>query len=335
MTVRVGMVGAGRMAAVHASAFRSVAGADLVAVHDVDPERAAALARTSGAAAVPTIDDLVEECDAVLVCTWTSEHEAAVARAVTAGRAVFCEKPLAPSLARARSLTEVVRTAGVVNQVGLPLRWSPTFAVLRHLLADPGNGQILTATLHSEAPGRDGFAASWRGDVTKSGGGMLVEVGFHDIDLLEWLIAPADSVSAFVRPGAREGIEDGAAVTLRFGGGAVGALVTVWHDIPRRPQTRALSIVCENARFLVDAGTTWSLQVTGPGRRDLTLDAGELERRAVGLGLPIDAHGAFVRAVEDRVDATPSLADGLRVHQVIDAAYRSASRDGATVAVAG
>jgi myo-inositol 2-dehydrogenase/D-chiro-inositol 1-dehydrogenase len=78
-------------------------------------------------------DEVLDSCDAVYVCTWTSEHARQIEKAVARGLAVFCEKPLAFDLATAQRMAAMVAESGVVNQVGLVLRRSPAYLWAKHL----------------------------------------------------------------------------------------------------------------------------------------------------------------------------------------------------------
>lgn len=328
--LRVGIVGAGGIARSHLAALRSVADVQVVAVHDVDRSAAMKLAYSCDADVPETLDDLLAACDAVFVCTWTAAHREIVEAAAAAGRAIFCEKPLAPDLAEARAMAAAVSSAGVVNQVGLPLRWVPGFAVLRHLLADPANGNVLSVTLHTQMGVRRSVLTGWRRDVARAGGGVLLEVGFHDIDLLEWLVGPATMLSVSTRSGHYQGIEDAASVGLTFAGGAVGSLVTAWHEAPSAEPARRLHVVCEHAQYVVVGGS--QLTVSGPGERSQVLDAPQLAEVAAKQGLRTDPHAAFARSVRAGEPATPGFPDAIRVHELMDAAYRSAAEH-ATLAV--
>lgn len=339
MTTRIGIVGTGGIARAHANALVRVPDVEIGGVYDVDDARAKEFAAAYGTTALPSDEAVIEGADAVYVCTWTAAHQSVVEHAAAAGRPVFCEKPLAPNLAAARAMGEAVTKAGVVNQVGLPLRWRPEFLLLRQLLADPANGQILTATLHSEIPTRAAVRSSWRGDPVLAGGGMLIEVGFHDLDLLQWLVAPIRGMGAqtvAAGPSAPAGdpsqpnpIEDGAALALSFTGGAIGSLVAVWHDVVGRKQTRGLQVVCEYAHYSLElGGPVRRLVATGPGDRNLVVDGERFDAMVAELGHPTDPDGAFVRAVqrgEPAVPTRPTITDAVDVHLLIDAAYRAAA----------
>src|SRR5690606_9853046 len=148
---RVGFLGAGFIAEFHRGMLAD-AGTDhtISLVHDPDGERAAAFADATGARVAATEAELLDGCDAVFVCTWTSEHPRLVEAAVARGLAVFSEKPLAFNLSLARAMADQVDESGVVNQVGLILRSLPTFRLLRHLLDHPDNGRVMTAVFRDD-----------------------------------------------------------------------------------------------------------------------------------------------------------------------------------------
>src|SRR5687767_3042372 len=126
MPVRVGFLGAGLIATYHSKSLRrSGAEAEWTGVFDPERERADQFSAASGAPVRDSEEAVLDNCDAVYVCTWTAEHPRLVAAAVERGLAVFCEKPLAVDVDGARAMTDAVVRAGVVNQVGLVLRHSP------------------------------------------------------------------------------------------------------------------------------------------------------------------------------------------------------------------
>ena len=87
---------------------------------------------------------MIAGCDAVYICTWTSEHPRQLAKAVAAGRHVFCEKPLATTLAAAEEMAALALDAGIVNQVGLVLRRSPAFLMAAAPRStDPAAGRLM------------------------------------------------------------------------------------------------------------------------------------------------------------------------------------------------
>ncbi len=339
--VRVGFLGAGLIATYHSkSLHRSSMPAVWSGVFDPDPDRTHAFAAASGAPVCTSEEQVLDGCDAVYVCTWTSEHDRLVRAAAARGLAIFCEKPLSMDLAGARAMADTVRAAGVTNQVGLVLRYSPAFNLVKDLVGDPASGRLMSVVVRDDQyiPVQGMYDSTWRGDHTKVGSGALLEHSIHDLDIVEYAVGPVAEVSA--RSANFHGlahIEDSVAFTLAFAGGGLGTMVSVWHDLLERPSLRRVEVFCE--RLFVALDDDWFGPVSwvraGDGaEQQLGGDklVAEIERRGLVAGNP-DA--AFVRAVADGVPAWPSFDDAVRAHEVVDAVYRSAAAGGLTTQVAG
>ena len=242
------------------------------------------------------------------------------------GLPVFCEKPLAVSLEPARAMTEAVARAGVVNQVGLVLRDSPAFLALRDLIHEPGCGRVMSVVFRDDQyiPIQGQYGSTWRADTTKAGAGALLEHSIHDIDILEWLLGPIAGASAVSSEfHAIAGIEDVVSATLRFESGALGSLVSIWHDLLERPSLRRVEVFCERAYFWLDDDVAGPVHWTRPdGRHGSTTGTA---RRNPDAG--------FVEAALSGEPATPDFADALRAHVVTDALYRSAAAGGSMIEV--
>jgi len=334
--VRVGFIGTGFIAELHATMLTPVPGCRIGPVFDLDADRASRFASAQGGRSVPSAEAVVVDCDAVMVCTWTSAHHDAVALAVEQDRPVLCEKPLAVDLAGARDLADLVRDAGVINQVGLVMRRAPAFRWLRHQLRLPANGRPMNLVFRDDQclPVGGQYRSDWRADRARAGGGALLEHSIHDLDLLEWLIGPLTSVQAIIgeRPGL-PGIDDQVTVTVMNDAGVQAALVSVWHDIDRRPSGRRVEAFCADALLTIDG--EWF----GPVSREadteqVTLEGAELDGLVRGIDGDIgNPDAAFVDAVRSGRPATPDVDEALRAHELVDAAYRSAADGGAPISV--
>jgi predicted dehydrogenase len=337
MTTRVGFLGGGFIAHYHGKMLHT-SGADAVidCVHDPDAAKAAAFASASGAEVVGSEDDLLSRVDAAYVCTWTAEHPRLVAEVAARGLPVFCEKPLAVALEPAQAMVDAVTAAGVVNQVGLVLRDSPAFLALRHLLRRPDDGRVMAVVFRNDQylPVQGQYGSTWRIDPSRAGAGALLEHSIHDVDILEWLFGPVDSVSA-VAAGFHEiaGIEDVVSVTLHFADGALGSLMTVWHDLLERPSLRRLEVFCERAYYWLDDDVRGPVHWTRPDGETGTLGADD-PSGLTEAGIPLrNPDGAFIDAARSGTPATPDFAVALRAHVVTDAIYRSAAAGGAPISV--
>jgi predicted dehydrogenase len=337
MTLRIGFLGAGLIGRYH-SAMLGAAGIAIerAGVYDVDRARAAAFASTEGGTEAATEDQVLDGCDAVYVCTWTSEHRRLVDAACARGLAIFCEKPLSVDLAGAEAMAMAVADAGVVNQVGLVLRRSPAIALLKAIAEDPASGRPMAVVFRDDQyiPLQGMYTSTWRGDVDKAGAGTLLEHSIHDIDLLEHVLGPIESVSATTTDfHGIPGIEDGAVVLARFASGAVGTLTSVWHDVLERPSLRRIELFTERSHTTVEGDWYGPVATLTTGTDPQTFEGDALLAEVRGRGLTVgNPDKAFLQAVASGGPASPSFADALRAHVVVDAVYRSA-QTGETLAI--
>ncbi len=358
MTLRVGLIGCGWIGGVHSRAIRAIieggrADARVVGTCDPHRERAEAFGRAHGAEVVSTDpDDVLAVSDVVWICTPTATHRSLVEAAAAAGVAIYCEKPLAPTLSDVLAMGEAVARAGVANQVGLVLRVEGPMVELQRLLA-AGEGQLgapMTAILRDDQffPIQGQYTSAgggaWRADVAQAGGGALLEHSIHDLDALAWLLGPVAEVSCRTANHAgHPGIEDVAVVNLVHDSGVTSTLISVWHDVLSRPSTRRLEIFCRKALLWVDREDTGPVYVEGAdGVVELSADTlagwvAELPLPAAwrqGLAPYAIADQAFLESVAAGRPGSPGFATAITAHRVADAAYRSAAAGGAPTAVA-
>ncbi len=355
MQPKVGIIGAGLIGRFHARGIHGLVRAGLVdaryvAVCDRIEERASEFAGIAGLDFwTVEADELIAspEVNTVYVCTPTAEHKALVRKAAAAGKHVFCEKPLARTLADAREMRDAVRAAGVRHQVGLILRHSPIFTVLKELMSDPGLGRLMAVTFRDDQffPIQGHYGSTWRGDVAMTGGGTLIEHSIHDLDLLTWLAGEIEGLRAETRNFAgREGVEDVASVSFRFANGATGQLLSVWHNVLSRGSGRLLEFFFEDGYFTVDRDflgpIRYQTYATG-GQAELSEDE-VLRRYLAHKGLEGDEFAQavrrysledyfFLRALSEERDPYPDFDVAVRAHELVDAVYRSAAEGGAEV----
>ena len=224
--VRLALIGSGRMGAFHgATLSRRLPGARLVAVADPAPGAAARLADDLGAARAYTDagEALADpEVDAVVIAAPARRHADLVVAAASAGKGVFCEKPMAVTLADADRAIEAARSAGVVLQVGFNRRFATDWLAARDLLDSGRLGTPRLLRSLTRDPG--GFDPARVLPDT-----IFLETLIHDFDTLRFLNPGAAAVEvhtvadALVEPSWRDrGLLDTAVVTVRFDNGAVG-----------------------------------------------------------------------------------------------------------------
>lgn len=335
---RIGFLGAGLIATYHSKGLRhSGALVERVGVYDPDLQRAASFADASGHTAMASEDEVLDSCEAVYICTWTSEHLRQVEKAAGRGVAVFCEKPLAFDLSTAERMATRVAEAGVVNQVGLVLRRSPAYLWAKHLIDDDA-GAVMGVVFRDDQfiPIQGHYGSTWRGDHTLAGSGTLLEHSIHDVDMLRFLVGEIARVSAYTTNfHGHHGIEDVATSTVRFENGALGTLASIWHDNLARPSLRRVEIFCTR-RHIVIEGDDWYGPVswTDTDGESHTMGADQLNDAVVALRDGSEnPDGEFIRSVAEGEPATPDFAEAVKAHRIVDAMYRSADSDGASVEV--
>lgn len=336
---RVGFLGTGWIARFHADLLRS-SGEPFTPgpVHDPDRARAAAFAADHGYTAVPTEEAVLDAVDAVYVTTWTSEHPRLVEAAAARGVHVFCEKPLAVDADGARRVAAAVEAAGVAAQVGLVLRRSPAFGLLRTLLTDPAAGRAMAVVFRDDQfiPIRGHYGSTWRADRDRAGAGALLEHSIHDLDMLLHLLGDAATITCTTAGfHGIDGIEDVASVQVGFTSGASASLVSIWHDIDERGSLRHVEAFCERAHVELTGDWDGPVRYRFAGDAEETVLDGdalvtEARRRGARLGNP---DGSFLRAIARGTPAWPSPRDAVRAHELVDAAYASAAAGGVPVAV--
>jgi len=337
MSLKIGFLGCGLIARSHATRLQSVDSARIVSVYDPDPKRAESFATFTNSNVAGSVEQVITEADAIYITTWTSEHPHLVSAVAAAGKPIFCEKPLGVDLGTARLMFDEVQAAGVVNQVGLVLRHSPSFRWMKHQMSSGEHGPPMSIVFRDDQyiPVQGMYGSTWRGDVSKAGAGTLLEHSIHDLDLIEWILGPIVRISCVTSNiHGIEGIEDQASVLLTADHGGQAVLSSTWHDVMTRPSLRLVEGFCQGAYIGLEGD--W----VGPVRRTV---AGSAQQQwegddVVDMANAIDGGGTnpdadFVKSVLDEKPAFPDFGVALRAHVLVDAAYCSAEQNGMPVEV--
>jgi len=223
--LKVGLLGAGRIAGVHATAITSHPQSELVAVSDFYPEAAEKLAAQYGAVARSTDEIIADpEIEAVLIATSTDTHSDLMEAATRAGKAVLCEKPVDLSLERARACQNVVDATGRPVMIGFNRRFDTNFGALKQALTagEIGKAELLSITSFDPTPPPVAYI--------KVSGGIFRDMMIHDFDMANFVMGSAPvsitaTASSIVDPeiGAA-GDFDTAIVTLHYAGGELAVI---------------------------------------------------------------------------------------------------------------
>jgi myo-inositol 2-dehydrogenase / D-chiro-inositol 1-dehydrogenase len=213
-TVRVGVIGVGRIGRMHADLLaRQVPGATVAGVYDADPDAA----RAVSAPAFDALEDLLADVDAVAICTSTETHADLIVAAARAGKAIFCEKPISLDLAEVDRALAAVEAAGVPLQVGFNRRFDPAHAAVRDAVVRGDLGEPHLVRISSRDPAPPSM------EYVRGSGGIFLDMTIHDFDMARF-VTGSEVVEVFARGAVR--------VDAEFGevGDVDTALVTLVHE---------------------------------------------------------------------------------------------------------
>ncbi|HEY4133551.1 MAG TPA: Gfo/Idh/MocA family oxidoreductase [Gemmatimonadaceae bacterium] len=228
---RLGLVGCGRISKNHFDALSKIEGLTLVAVADIDVERARQAGETNNVPFYRSLDEMLSATDhggidIVSICTPSGIHAAQGVSAAKAGKHVLTEKPMAISLAQADDLIHATDAAGVHLFVVKQNRLNPPIQLLKRAVEKGRFGRIYMAnvTVRWQRPQEYYAAEPWRG-TWEFDGGAITNQASHYVDLIQWLVGPVESVMAKTATQARKiEAEDSGIGILKFRSGALGVV---------------------------------------------------------------------------------------------------------------
>jgi len=322
MTLRWGIIGAGGIA--HRRTMSAINVAEnnkLQALMVRDLERARKLAEEHG---VPSYYDSVDgvltdpEVDAVHVATPVYLHCDHVIRAAEHGKHVLCEKPMAMNVDECKRMMEACHQNGVKLEICFLLRFHPQYREIKQLIENGDLGQIIQArcSLLKWYTIEEGL---WRRDPARAGGGVLMDMGPHAIDLLSYLLGDVSMVTAFI--------------DSRIGGWKVEETATVLMQTKTGVHVIASTsfVIPHDGSMLEIYGSKGTVLITG-GKVRIYIgdDVRELSGTSENLyTLQVEHFVRYINGKEDPV--APGMA-GLKNIQIISAAYESA-RTGRIVSI--
>jgi inositol 2-dehydrogenase len=188
MSIRVGLIGAGRMGKVFAHTLAyTVSEVELAAVVDIDPQTSHEVAARFGVNQHYTdYHELLkrEDIDAVVIVTPTSTHAEIIKAAAASGKHIFSEKPLAQTLALCDEAIAAVASAGVKLQLGFMRRFDPAYVLAKKKIDEGLIGNPVMFRSTSRDPRRTSLDFAKR----ENSGGLILDMGVHDFDLARWLM---------------------------------------------------------------------------------------------------------------------------------------------------
>ena len=298
-----GIVGGGMIGAVQAAAIQQISGAKLVAVCGRDEARMADFAAKFGCADYTDYDRFLQHpgLQIVNICTPSGTHAELGIRAAEAGRHVLTEKPIEINLERANALIEACDRAGVKLGVIFQSRFLPAVQRIKQAIDEGRLGKLMIGDALVKwyrapeyyAPG------TWRGTLKMDGGGALINQAIHTVDLLRWVMGPAESAFAMKAALRYPHIEaeDTLVGNVKFQNGALGVIQATTSAKPGFK--RRLEISGELGTVILDGDAISVWAIDGEDT-----DTGEAEQLTDGSANPAAiSNEGHRRQIEDMMHA--------------------------------
>jgi len=321
MTIRWGMIGCGDVAEVKSGpGFQNAAGSELVAVMRRRSDLAADYARRHGVRAWyddPAALINAADVDAVYIATPPGAHAELALMVCAARKPAYVEKPMARTHAECRRMIDAFAAAGVPLFVAYYRRALPRFLRARDLVASGALGRVTGASYRLagpyhrdiEAAVRDSVPLPWRVQAEHAGGGLILDLGCHTLDMLDFILGPLEDVRGSASNVATPHlVEDGVAMTFRTADGALGAAQWIFAS-------------AERADEIVISGDRGELRLSTFGNEPVALHRGDHVER-FDLPNPPHVQQPMIQSVVDHLQGRgrcESMADAAaRTSAVID-----------------
>ena len=189
--IKIGFLGAGYIAGVHAAILASDERVEIASVHDIVRERAEQMAKSTGAGVAHSSSEVLAVCDAVYITTPNTTHDELAIVAAETGNHVFCEKPMASNLVDAERVLKAAEKSKFVFQVGHNRRFAPVYAELKRMLSETHQPH----SAHAKMNRGELINPEWVGDPNVTGG-FLYETTIHMFDMLRFLFGEVETLQA-------------------------------------------------------------------------------------------------------------------------------------------
>ena len=323
----IALIGAGRIGQIRARSMAETGLGTLVAVVDPWTENAKRIAESTGARVLNNWSAAISDpqVEGVIVATPTSLHAEIATAALSAGKHVLCEKPLARNVSEARQIVAASRRSGTTLKIGFNYRHLPHVRKAKELIDSGVLGRLFFVRCQFGHGGRPGFDQEWHTDPVISGGGVLQEQGIHVMDLVRYLLGePTRALgqrSTFYWQ-LRE-IEDNCFCLFETEGRGIAQIHVSWTQWRN---TFQMEIFGQDGYLRLEGrdghygppAITWAKRNrdhSRPLEKRLVFEPGDDWR---------EEWKEFLTAIAEKREPLGSGLDGLRAQQMVEAAYASA-----------
>ncbi len=292
--------------------------ARITAVWDEEPARGRDWAERLGCDFEADLDTLLsrKDVDAVVCDTPTTMHHEVLVKAARAGKHIYTEKAMAPTVRECEDIAQSVRESGVTFVISYPQRTSPGIQLAKQMVENGDFGKISRVRIRN---GHNGVSGGWLPDywfdASKSAGGALMDLGCHPMYLAAYLLGEPKRVHAMMTQPFGTGMDENAVSTIEFANGAICTAETSFITLATPD---SLEIFGTDATFLMSGG---EVKIMTAAMAKVTSDYVR-PRLPQGLPSPI---AAFVDACETGSGSPTGFGveDGIALTRLLEASYLS------------
>lgn len=329
--IRVGVIGCGSIAQHrHLPEYKSNKNVEIVAVCDINEERAQAVAEKYGVKAYTNYEELVSSglVDVVSVCTPNYLHAPISIAALNAGLHVLCEKPMATSKQEAEEMIAAAKESGKKLMIGHNQRFVPSHQKARKLIESGEIGKIYSFRTAFGHGGPEGWSVdgkeSWFFQKEKAFVGAMGDLGVHKTDLLRFVLGEEiTEVGSFVETNAKDyaDVDDNAVCILKTESGAIGTLAASWAYVSK--EDNSTIIYGEKAILRLEDDPTNSLVVQYANGEVVKYELGKIQSNDEGGQNNSHVIEKFVESILQDQEPPVSGEEGMKSLEVILAALQS------------
>lgn len=240
------------MGRMHANVYRQISDARFAGCYDLNPESSAKYGADFGIPSYTSFENALTEtqCDVIDICLPTDLHKEWTVKAAKLGKHVFCEKPMARSVAEADEMIAACKSAGVQLFIGHCIRFWPEYVHLKKLVDEKSLGELLSLNLTRYGAFPKWASEKWTSYDTRAGGGVL-DMHIHDTDFAHYLLGDPDSLTSW---GTVDERGPGHVFTTMTFGKKIVHLEGGWNFPQGTPFKHAFRAVFEKGAAIMDAG---------------------------------------------------------------------------------
>lgn len=326
--IRIGIIGMGKMGLLHSAIINALEDSKVVAFTDSEKLVTGLLRNLSN---IPTYDNYEEminsvKMDAVYITTPVRSHIPIAKFCADNKIHFFVEKPLGVNSAECEVLCDMVNRNNIWSMVGYYLRYAETFSKVKELLDQEIVGRIdrVRSTVFQSQQLRK--SSGWRFDKKISGGGVLIDLGSHLIDLLLWYFGDIRNVNGRIESNYNQTVEDTAHADLEFESGLKCSFDASWNVENYRLQETTIEIEGNSGKIRVNEDY---IEIINPEQSKRL----RTYRQELYQGVPVDIGGPeytredydFVNCIRRNIQPMLNVTSSLQTQRVIDLIYKSAN----------